>query len=179
MKNYIFTSERLGFRNWKNSDIDFLFELNSNKEVMKYFPSTQTKEQCEAFMNRMQNLYYKTKFCYFLVEELTTQKSIGFIGLSEQTYKADFNPSIDIGWRLHPDFWNKGYATEGAKASLLYGFQQLKLKEIVSVAPIINAPSISVMNKIGMEKVNEFNHPLLAEFPNLEKCVLYRKSNTM
>ncbi|CAL2103248.1 GNAT family N-acetyltransferase [Tenacibaculum sp. 190130A14a] len=178
MENYLFTSDRLGFRNWKTSDIDELFELNSNEEVMRYFPSTQTKNQAKAFIQRMREQFDKNNFCYFAVETIETKEFIGFIGLSEQTYEIDFNPSIDIGWRLHPRHWGKGYATEGAKACLKHAFKTLKIKEIVSVAPAINIPSITVMEKIGMTKTKEFTHPLLKEFPKLENCVLYEIKNS-
>jgi len=177
MNNYIFTSERLSFRNWKKSDIEALFNINSNDKVMRYFPSKPTMEATEAFIQRMQQMYAEEKFCYFAVETLDTNQFIGFIGLAKQTYEADFNPSIDIGWRLHPNFWGKGFATEGAKACLQYAFNELTIKKIVSVAPKINTPSISVMKKIGMQKVNDFKHPLLKDFPKLEDCVLYKKAS--
>jgi len=172
--NYIFTSERLGFRNWQLDDIDALFEMNSNEEVMRYFPTTSTKSQCEDFITRMQNQFQKNNFCYFAVEVLGSNEFIGFIGLCEQTYEIDFNPSIDIGWRLLPNFWGKGYATEGAKQCLHYAFNTLKLDEIVSVAPLINLTSITVMEKIGMQKIKTFDHPYLKKDPNLETCVLYK-----
>lgn len=178
MENYLFTSERLGFRNWKTTDVDALFELNSNEEVMRYFPSTQTKIQAEAFIKRMQEQFSKNNFCYFAVEVLESNEFIGFVGLSEQTYEIDFNPSIDIGWRLHPKHWGKGYATEGAKTCLQYAFNNLKIKEIVSIAPTINIPSITVMKRIGMKKAKEFVHPLLKEYPKLETCVLYTIKNS-
>lgn len=174
MKNYIFTSERLGFRNWKESDIDVLYKLNSDATVMQYFPAMQTKQQCLDFIFRMQTQFLEKEFCYFAVEILETEELIGFIGLSEQTYEVDFNPSIDIGWRLLPSSWGKGYATEGAKRCLIYAFQDLNLKEIVSVAPEVNIPSITVMQKIGMEKEKSFAHPLLQDYPKLQKCVLYK-----
>ncbi len=174
MNSYIFTSENLGFRNWKASDLDELYRLNSNTEVMRFFPSTATKEQCEQFILRMQKQLETHQYCYFATEKKETQEFIGFVGLSLQTYKADFNPSTDIGWRLLPDFWGNGYATEGAKRCLSYGFETLKLPEIVSVAPSINITSIKVMEKIGMQKASTFNHPLLKEYPNLESCVLYK-----
>ena len=173
MKNYLFTSERLGFRNWKTSDVNSLFELNSNNEVMRYFPAIQTKTQSESFIQRMQEQFQKNGFCYFAVEVIETQEFIGFIGISEQTYEIDFNPSIDIGWRLHPKFWRKGYATEGAKKCLEFAFKELNIKEIVSVAPTINIPSITVMKKIGMEKIKDFKHPLLKAHSELEMCSLY------
>ena len=174
MNSYIFTSENLGFRNWKTSDLDELYRLNSNTEVMRFFPFTASKEQCGDFIKRMQQQFQTHKYCYFATEKLETQEFIGFVGLSLQTYEADFNPSTDIGWRLLPDFWGNGYATEGAKRCLSYGFETLNLSEIVSVAPSINIPSIKVMEKIGMQKANTFNHPLLKEYPNLESCVLYK-----
>ncbi len=178
MDTYIFTSKRLGFRNWKKSDLSFLFEMNSNKEVMKYFPSIQSEKQCEDFIDRMQKQFEKHKYCYFAVEKIETKKFIGFIGLSLQTYEADFNPSVDIGWRLLPDFWRNGYATEGAKRCLHYGFEVLNLHEIVSVAPEINIASITVMEKIGMKKHSSFKHPLLQEYPTIAPCVLYTITNT-
>ena len=178
MSGYLFTSKRLGFRNWKISDTDRLFEINSNKEAMQFFPSTQTKEQTEAFITKMQNQYAKKEFCYFAVEILETKEFIGFIGLSLQTFELDFTPAIDIGWRLHPNFWHKGFATEGAKRCLDFGFNQLKLEKIIAVAPVINIPSISIMQKIGMNKVQNFKHSLLKEYTQLETCVLYVKKNT-
>lgn len=178
MQDYLFTSKRLGFRNWEISDINYLFEINSNIEVMKYFPSTISKEDCEKFIHRMQQQFIKNKFCYFAVDILETKQFIGFIGISEQTYEASFTPSTDIGWRLSPNFWGKGYATEGAKKCIEYGFNILGLNEIVSVAPIVNTPSITVMKKIGMTKKEEFKHPLLKDYPALENCVLYTKSNS-
>lgn len=173
MDNYIFTSERLGFRNWKASDTEKLYIINSDDEVMKYFPKKNSIAETEKFIERMQAMLFNEEYCYFAVETLKTATFIGFIGLSKQTYKADFNPSIDIGWRIHPDFWYKGFATEGAKACLHYAFHQLNIKRIISVAPIINVPSIAVMQKIGMRKVKEFKHPLLKAYQNLENCVLF------
>lgn len=173
MNDYIFTSERLGFRNWRADDADWFHRINSNTEVMRHFPKTYTLPQTEQLIERMQQQFNKHQFCYFAVEILATKENIGFIGLCEQTYEIDFNPSVDIGWRIHPDFWHKGYATEGAKACLHYGFEHCNLPKIVSVATKNNTPSISVMQKIGMQKVKEFKHPLLVDYPDLEDCVLY------
>lgn len=173
MSNYIFTSERLGFRNWKISDVDLLHQINSDENVMRFFPSKQTKQQTENFILRMQKQFLEKGYCYFAVELLDTKEFIGFIGISEQTFTSDFTPAIDIGWRLHPNYWNKGYATEGAKRCLEFGFQQIKLKKIIAVAPKINLPSINVMQKIGMQKIKNFKHSLLVDFPELETCILY------
>jgi RimJ/RimL family protein N-acetyltransferase len=117
-KSYLFTSERLGFRNWIASDIDRMSEINSDKKVMEFFPCVQSNEQTKLFVKRMQKHFDRTDFCYFAVDVLKSAELIGFIGLAEQTFEADFTPCVDIGWRLHTSAWNKGYATEGAKACL-------------------------------------------------------------
>ncbi len=69
--------------------------------------------------------------------------------------------------------------TEGAIRCLDYAFQTLKLDKVYSMAPKINTPSERVMQKAGMHKVGEFEHPLLLEHPELKECVLYLKSITV
>jgi RimJ/RimL family protein N-acetyltransferase len=170
---YLFTSERLGFRNWIDADLPKIAAINANEDVMQYFPSTQTKEQTQQIITRMQKQFETKGFCYFAVETLTNNEFIGFIGLSVQTYEADFTPCIDIGWRFGRTFWRNGYATEGAKRVLEYGFQELKLKKILSIAPLINKPSQHVMQKIGMRKVKTFTHSLFLDNERLKECVLY------
>lgn len=171
--NYLFQSKRLGFRNWTMQDLDQLTELNSNQLVMKHFPTILNREQTSSFIEKMQSQFEKKGFCYFTVERLDNQNFIGFIGLSEQTFKADFTPCIDIGWRLASNEWNQGFATEGAKRCLAYGFESLNLSTIKSICPVVNTASEKVMKKIGMQKVLNFQHPLLSAYPNLQTCVLY------
>lgn len=168
-----FTSERLGFRSWKASDLEFLNRLNSDAEVMKYFPSTLSQVDNSSFIHRMQRMFKDKGYCYWPVEELQSQSLIGFIGLSFQDYTAHFNPSIDIGWRINTNFQGKGYATEGAKKVLDYAKNELRLIKVVSVAPIFNKPSIRIMEKIGMLKEYNFNHPKLSEHIELRECSLY------
>lgn len=171
--NYIFTSERLGFRTWESSDIPKLFAINSNLRVMEFFPSLPTLKETEAFVERMNTQYIQSKFCYFAVDCLESGEFIGFVGLSKQTYESDFTPCIDIGWRLDEKFWYKGYATEGARASLNYAFNTLQLNDVVAVCPKVNFKSEQVMKKIGMYKRYEFKHTYLKNNPVLELCVLY------
>ena len=173
MSNYLFKSIRLGFRDWKEADIEKMATLNSDSEVMRFFPSTQSFEVTKKFISRMKKQYTEKGYCYFAVDRLEDVEFIGFIGLSEPIYEADFTPCVDIGWRLARKFWGMGYATEGAKRCLSYGFDQLNLEKLVSTAPVLNKPSIQVMKKIGMTKVKYFEHPLLTDNHRLKDCVLY------
>lgn len=173
MLNYLFHSERLGFRAWLKNDIEPLFNICADEQVMKYFPAVLNRDQTVTFIENMQSELEKCGYCYYAVDLLETGELIGFIGLKYQTYPSDFNPSTDIGWRLATRYWGKGLATEGAKRCLEYGFNELGLKKIVSVAPDINKPSINVMKKTGMSYVRNFKHSNLKGDERLESCVLY------
>lgn len=173
-KKYIFTSERLGFRNWDLADIDKMHEINCHKKVMEFFPGIPTKEQTTAFVKRMKKQFEEKGFCYFAIEKLEDNEFIGFIGLSEQNYEADFTPCVDIGWRIKFSEWNKGLASEGAKRCLDYALNTLKLKNVYSIAPKANAKSEHIMKKIGLKKQYEFEHSLLVNSDRLKTCVLYK-----
>src|SRR5690606_16067122 len=165
---YLFTSQRLGFRCWQEADIDRMAAINADPSVMEFFPALQDRTQTLAFIERMRSQFVEKDFCYFAVDKLADGEFIGFIGLSEQTFEADFTPCVDIGWRLAKKEWNKGFATEGAKRCLEYGFHQLNLKEIYAMTPEPNRRSENVMKKIGMRKAGSFIHPLLAPSKRLE-----------
>jgi RimJ/RimL family protein N-acetyltransferase len=100
----------------------------------------------------------------------------GFIGLSFPRFEASFTPCIEIGWRLDSAHWNRGYATEGARAALSFAFRCLQVEEVVSFTVPANARSRRVMEKIGMthSPSDDFDHPLLAEGHPLRRHVLYR-----
>lgn len=174
IKKYIFTSERLGFRNWNLTDIELLHEINSDEKVMEFFPSIPTRVQTLEFVERMNKQFENKGFCYFAVDKLESKQFIGFIGLSEQTFDADFTPCIDIGWRIKSCEWNKGFATEGAKKCLDYAHNTLKIENVYSIAPKINSKSEHIMAKIGMKKQYEFEHSLLTNNDRLKTCVLYK-----
>lgn len=171
---YLFTSDRLGFKRWDDSDLPKLIKMNADPTVMKFFEDVMTKDQSSSFFERMKKEYAETGRCYFPVEELETGDFIGIIGLSLKTFESDYTPNVDIGWRLVQKHWNKGYATEGAKRCLDYAFNDLKLEKIICIAPVVNVKSEKVMQKIGLVKVGTFIHPQLLNNKKLQECVMYQ-----
>lgn len=121
----------------------------------------------------MQLLFDTKSYCYFAVDRLDNGAFVGFTGLADPSFEADFLPAVDMGWRLAREEWFKGYATEGAKACLDHAFSRLKLERVIAIAPAINERSIAVMEKIGMQKKGIFQHPLLVNDTRLQDCVLY------
>lgn len=177
--NYIYKSERLGFRNWTKEDLSEFAKITADTAVMEHFPKLLTKKETTDFIERLQTHYHKYGYTYFATEVLKTGELIGFIGLAFQDYKTNFTPATDIGWRLKKDSWGNGYATEGAKRCLQYAFDTLNLNKIISVFTEQNTKSEHVMKKIGMKKIGEFNHPELKAYPKLEKCICYEINKTM
>ncbi len=171
--NYLFSSDRLGFRNWSSEDLAGLAAINQDPEVMAHFPELISREDTESFIERMQAKCEAKGYCYFAVDELQSNSFIGFIGLSDQDFEASFTPCVDIGWRLARNSWGKGYATEGARRCLLYAFEELQLKEVMALCPVVNIGSWKVMHKIGMHRRGTFKHPVLKGYPELETCYLY------
>jgi RimJ/RimL family protein N-acetyltransferase len=170
---YLFTSQRLGFRNWTDADIATLAAINADPEVMEFFPAMQDLQQTKEFLTRMQDSYAKYGYCYFAVDLLQDNTLIGFIGLAEKTFEADFTPCVDIGWRISKEYWNQGYATEGAQRCLRYALYNLNLPKVVAIAPVVNVKSIRIMEKIGMKPAGLFSHPLLLTDQRLCQCALY------
>jgi RimJ/RimL family protein N-acetyltransferase len=100
----------------------------------------------------------------------------GFIGLSVPKFTTNFTPCVEIGWRLAAEHWGRGYATEGARACLSFGFDQLSQREIFSFTVSQNVRSRRVMEKLGMthNPADDFAHPSLPAGHPRQRHVLYR-----
>ncbi len=172
----VIETERLILRTWREEDLKPYFLINQDPKVIEFLRGSLTMEQVSDFLlavNNHQDVYGYTLWAAELKE---TNDFIGFIGLNYTDWKAHFTPAVEVGWRLGSAYWGKGYATEGAKASLDYGFEKIGLKEIVSFTVPANKRSIHVMEKIGMTRdfSGDFAHPkLFADHP-LSKHLLYR-----
>lgn len=164
---------RLVLRNWKKTDLESFRQLNSDEKVMKYFPKILSSQETDEFYEAIQKEFRDYGFGLYAVEVKGNKEYIGFIGFHIATFEIDFTPCIEIGWRLKKEAWGKGYATEGAKACLKYGFNHLGFKEIYSFTAQINEPSQNVMKKLGMNYLRNFKHPKVDSDSNLSKHVLY------
>ncbi len=170
------TTPRLRLRPWKPEDLDPFARMCADPRVMEYFESTQTRADVEASLQRMADSVRKNGFSFWAAELIATREFIGFIGLHVPTYPLPFSPCTEIGWRLAYEHWGKGYAQEGARASLDYGFRELGLPEIVALTAVGNQRSRHVMERIGMkyDPSADFDHPKVPEGHPVRRHVLYR-----
>lgn len=167
---------RLILRRWKVADREPFYGINSDPRVMEFFPACLTREESDAVIDRIEEIFDTHGFGFFAAELRATGQLAGFIGLSVPAFEAYFTPCVEIGWRLGAAHWNQGLATEGAAAALQWGFDQLRISEIVAFAVRENRSSRRVMEKIGMSYDGEFDHPRLPEGHRLRRHVLYRKA---
>ena len=166
-------TERLILRSWKPEDLSRFTEMNMDARVMKYFPSLMCESETEVFYHRIQDEFKAKGWGLYAVEIKITGEFIGYVGLHEIGFEADFTPGIEIGWRLAADYHNQGYATEAAK-SVLKLAKESGIGRLYSFTAKINSPSERVMQKIGMVRVGEFKHPKLSVDSPLSDHVLYR-----
>lgn len=173
----IIETDRIILRSWKDEDKEAFYRINQDINVTEHLLGPLTMQEVTDFITSMNLQFDNTGYTLWAAEEKSSGKLMGFIGLHSPKWEAHFTPCVEIGWRLGSEFWGKGYATEGAKAVLDYGFNQCGLTEIVAFTVPANVRSMRVMEKIGMQRdVNgDFAHPKLAPEHKLSKHVLYRK----
>lgn len=169
-------TDRLILRQWRQEDLDPLAKLNVDPRVMEYFPSLLTRDESMARLEVYTQHIRDLGWGLWAVSAPGISDFIGWIGLWPIGFDAHFTPATEVGWRLLPEFWGQGYATEGARASLQYGFEVLRLGEIVSITVPANIRSRRVMEKLGMhhDPKDDFDHPKLPEGHRLKRHVLYR-----
>ncbi|HEX4003247.1 MAG TPA: GNAT family N-acetyltransferase [Candidatus Acidoferrales bacterium] len=167
---------RLVLRRWRDSDREPFAALNSDPRVRRFFPSLLSRAESDTLVDWIEAHFEKQGFGLFAAELRQEGRFIGFVGLAVPDFDAPFTPCVEIGWRLAAEYWNRGLATEGARAVVTYGFDSLRLNEIVSFTTVANAPSRRVMEKIGMTRSpdDDFDHPKLPEGHPLRRHVLYR-----
>ena len=174
------TTERLVLRRWREDDLDAYAALNADPEVMEHFPSTLTRAQSRESIEIIERRFDDLGYGLWATEVPGVAPFVGFIGLNPVTFDTPFAPVVEVGWRLARPHWGHGYATEGARAALEFGFGTLGLDEIVSFTTPGNTRSWHVMEKIGMTRdpADDFDHPVIAEGSALRRHVLYRISRT-
>ena len=161
MKFYLET-ERLILRELFETDVDGMFELDSNEKVHKYLGKKpiKTKEQALTNIQFIRNQYEELGIGRFACIEKSSGEFIGWSGLKFNTGKKEalngYEDFIDIGYRFIPKYWRKGYGYESALTCLEFGFNKMNYNVIYGAAISDNIGSNKILEKIGLKFVNEF-----------------------
>ncbi len=143
-------TERLRLRLFTRDDVQIMFELNSDPEVIKY-ADTPARDLEEAMQRLEQGpLFDYEKYGYgrFAVELKETGKVIGFCGIK-------YLPEIElpeVGYRYLTEYWGRGIGTEAARACVEFARDDLKIKKLVALIIPENIASIKLAEKLGMSR---------------------------
>lgn len=170
------TTARLRLRPWREADLAAFAAINADPVVMEHFPSVLERASSDALAERIAGHFDRHGYGLWAVEVPDIAAFIGFVGLAIPRFTAPFTPCVEVGWRLARGHWGRGYATEGARAAVDFGFRQAGLEEVVSFTVPANRRSLAVMERLGMtsEACEDFDHPVLPPGHPLRRHRLYR-----
>ncbi len=160
MKIFVET-ERLILREIVETDAAAMYALDSDADVHQFLGKNpiQNTEQALSNITYIRKQYQVNGIGRWAVVEKSTNSFIGWAGLKliTETTNAHIN-YYDLGYRLIKEYWGKGYATEAANAIVDYGFSVLNLSEIYAIADVQNIPSVHVLEKAGLKRLEVFNY---------------------
>jgi RimJ/RimL family protein N-acetyltransferase len=155
-------TERLLLRRWHRGDLDALTRVFAKPEVWWWpFQRGWNAEETKEFLERKLNEWDDRGWSQWAAIEKRTGTLFGFIGLCPPAFLPEVMPTVEVGWRLDPEFWGQGYATEGGRAAIDAGFGTLGLDEIVSIYEPDNVASGKVMERLDMKHDRDTTHPEL------------------
>lgn len=142
---------RLLLRRFESSDLDGLAAVFAKPEVWLYpYGRAFSREETAAFLKIQMREWEECGFGCWIAIEKSTQRVIGYVGISVPHFLPDILPAVEVGWRFDPDVWGRGYATEGAAAALNEAFTTLGLDAVCSAPQTVNPPSSRVCDRLGM-----------------------------
>lgn len=159
MKIFVET-ERLFLREMLLTDVDGMFELDSDPEVHRYLGNkpVTNKEQMVDVINFIRQQYIDNGIGRWAIIDKKTNDFIGWTGLKFVTELTNNHKNYyDLGYRLIRRYWGQGIATESALASLCYAFDKRNASEVYAMTDCENERSNRILKKIGLNCMEKFD----------------------
>jgi RimJ/RimL family protein N-acetyltransferase len=176
--NVYLTTDRMILREFTEDDLDSLVALNGDPKVMKYLtggiPMSPERNRDEVLPLFLRFHAESPDFGYWAAVCKDTQS---FVGCFQFRRRDNHGGGIELGYRLNPADWGKGYATEICRALIAKGFSQLGVRRVFARTMATNAASIHVLEKVGLRLEYHYAEP---EFPEgNQAAVLYSLANPL
>lgn len=151
----VLETERLFLREWVPDDWKRFRPLATDPRVLRFIGRSEpwSDERIRASLNSAITKARTRGWILWPVIHRDDAELFGFCGFGD-----GFPPDVEIGWRLRPEYWGQGLATEAAKAVLALGWERFRFERVISVAQPENRASIRIMEKLGMTFEAEFAH---------------------
>jgi [ribosomal protein S5]-alanine N-acetyltransferase len=150
-----FQTPRLGLRNLRAGDEEFLARLDSDMAVMQYIHSGPLTPEAALKYARVQvdTAPYRRNWGKWMVVLCDRETSVGWVELAKLSQPR--RDDLAIGYEFAPEHWGHGYATEAAGCVLEYAFTELELDRLAAIARPENAASLRVLEKLGFRRVGK------------------------
>jgi ribosomal-protein-alanine N-acetyltransferase len=145
----ILETPRLILRSFQDEDIGRLAELMANRDFMRFSLGPYTREQTQSVLQKFLSWNQAGLPSQFAVIFRGNNEPIGYCGFLH--WHLDGADEVEIGYRLHPDYWNRGLASEAAQAVRDHAFRDLNLPKVISLIHPDNIASRRVAEKNGMK----------------------------
>lgn len=164
-------TERLYLRPILDTDLNNFVELDTDPEVVKYISAgipTTIKELTELLPKLLIRQEGFINYGTWMAD-LSNGENIGWF-----TFKPlpSLNNEMEVGYRLKKRYWGNGFATEGCRFLVNYGFEILKAKKIIAVTHLENIASQHVLQKCGLKKIGPIPNPFRKDDPD---CFYFEK----
>ena len=156
--HFILETPRLILRQFTEDDVDNLFDLNSDPEVMRYLtggrPTAREVIRGEIIPFHLAVYGRLDRLGTWAAESAATGEFLGWFHLRPGPGTDITN--TELGYRLRRPAWNKGYATEGSRALIRMGFTSLGVGRVFAHTLTVNTASRRVLEKCGLTLVRTF-----------------------
>ncbi|MES2484360.1 MAG: GNAT family N-acetyltransferase [Bacteroidota bacterium] len=153
-------SARLYYREFLPEDAENMFALDANAEVHRYLGNNPLTDiaQSRVYIELVRAQYKQNGIGRMATFTKDTNDFIGWTGLKLESKVNGRERFYDIGYRLLPQFWNKGYATESSKFFIQHAFNNLGIDTINATALKANTASCNALTKSGLLATETFDY---------------------
>lgn len=149
------TTERLILRPPIEADLDGWAAFMADEEAARFLGGPQPRPTAWRAMAAMVGSWSLRGLAMFSVIERASGRWVGRLG----PWSPEGWPGTEVGWGLAREAWGKGYATEGAIASIDWAFDHLGWSEVIHCIEPSNTPSIAVATRLGSTRLREARLP--------------------
>jgi [ribosomal protein S5]-alanine N-acetyltransferase len=142
---------RLCLREFRESDFGAVRAYHGNPEMYRFEKGVLSEERTRAFLQTAQNQAGESPRTRYDMAVTVRPEAIVIGSVSLELLHLEIR-EWEIGWYIHAGYWGQGYATEAARAMLEYGFKELRAHRVVAFCHVLNAQSVRVMQKLGMQR---------------------------
>jgi len=144
-----FQTRHLVLRQFRDSDVDPLYEIQGDREHMRFTFWAESRAACERWLSRYAQSRRINGFAPWTIELRADKLVIGWGGLNIDPDAPGWGP--EVSYFIHPAYQGRGLATELVQSSLQHGFNDLRLRQIGAFAMPENEASIKVLKKCGFK----------------------------